>query len=157
MLYKKNPSGRYRVADSDDILAAASAIKRRDIEGIAFTSPNHTREFLLDVLSKRDHEIFCALFLDNRNRLIEFRELFHGTIDGTSVHPREVVKRALAVNAAAVIFAHNHPSGVCEPSKADEWITSRLKNAFGLLDIRVLDHIIVGDSGTVSFAERGLL
>jgi DNA repair protein RadC len=101
--------------------------------------------------------VFCALFLDNRHRLIACDELFRGTIDGASVHPREVVRQALARNAAAVILAHNHPSGIAEPSQADELITLRLKDALGLVDIRVLDHLIVGDSRCVSLAERGVL
>ena len=102
------------------------------------------------------HEVFAFLMLDNRNRVIAFREMFRGTIDGASVYPREVVKQALADNAAAVIFAHNHPSGVGEPSQADIRITDRLKKALDLVDIRVLDHVIVGDSVTC-FAEQGLL
>jgi DNA repair protein RadC len=104
-----------------------------------------------------DHELFGCLFLDNRHRVLEFSELFRGTIDGTSVYPREVVKEALKLNAAAVILAHNHPSGVAEPSQADERITRRLKAALELVDIRLLDHLIVGDGGTTSLAARGLL
>ena len=100
---------------------------------------------------------WCCLHLDTRHRLIAFEELFRGTIDGASVHPREVVKQALARNAAAVILAHNHPSGVAEPSHADELITARLREALALVDIRVLDHCIVGDNGCLSFCERGLL
>jgi DNA repair protein RadC len=103
------------------------------------------------------HELFCCLHLDNRHRLIAFDELFRGTIDGASVHPREVVKQALARNAAAVILAHNHPSGVAEPSQADELVTRRLREALQLVDIRVLDHMIVADNGCLSFAERGLI
>jgi DNA repair protein RadC len=103
------------------------------------------------------HEVFAAVYLDNRNRVIAFEELFRGTIDGASVYPREVVKQALARNAAAVILTHNHPSGVAEPSQADELITRRLKEALSLVDIKVLDHVIVGDEACESFAERGLL
>ena len=103
------------------------------------------------------HELFCCIYLDNRHRILSFEELFRGTIDGTSVYPREVVKQALSVNAAAVILAHNHPSGVAEPSQADERITRRLKAALELVDIRLLDHLIVGDGGTTSLAARGLL
>ncbi len=120
-------------------------------------SPAATRVFLVAKLRDLPFEVFCALFLDNRHRLIACDELFRGTIDGASVHPREVVRQALARNAAAVIFAHNHPSGVAEPSQADELITLRLKDALGLVDIRVLDHLIVGDSRCVSLAERGVL
>jgi DNA repair protein RadC len=103
------------------------------------------------------HERFCCLYLDNRHRVLRFDELFRGTVDGTSVYPREVVKEALAVNAAAVILAHNHPSGVAEPSQADERITRRLKSALELVDIRLLDHLIIGDAGATSLASRGLL
>jgi DNA repair protein RadC len=104
-----------------------------------------------------EHERFCCLFLDNRHRVLRFEELFRGTIDGTSVYPREVVKEALRVNAAAVILAHNHPSGVAEPSQADERITHRLKAALALVDIRLLDHLVVGDGRIVSLASRGLV
>lgn len=104
-----------------------------------------------------EREVFVCLFLDNRHRLISCEEMFQGTVDGASVHPREVVKRALQVNAAAVILAHNHPSGVAEPSQADELITHRLRDALALVDIRVLDHLIVAGSKTTSFAEKGLL
>ena len=125
--------------------------------GPALSNPRATREFLRARLRDRDHEVFCCLFLDNRHRVICFEEVFRGTLDGASVHPRDVVKLALARNAAAVILAHNHPSGVAEPSQADELITARLRDALGLVDIRVLDHIVVGDAACVSFAERGLL
>jgi len=108
-------------------------------------------------LAKREREVFAVMFLDNRHRLLAYEELFFGTIDGASVHPREVVKAALAHNAAAVILSHNHPSGVAEPSQADQRITQRLKDALGLVDVRVLDHLIVGEGEPVSFAERGLL
>jgi DNA repair protein RadC len=125
--------------------------------GPPLANPRATREFLRARLRDRDHEVFCCLFLDNRHRVICFDEVFRGTIDGASVHPRDVVKLALARNAAAVILAHNHPSGVAEPSQADEMITGRLRDALALVDIRVLDHIVVGDGAEVSFAERGLL
>ena len=120
-------------------------------------SPADTRRFLLAKLRDLGHEMFCCLFLDNRHRVLLFSEMFRGTIDGTSVYPREVVKEALRINAAAVILAHNHPSGIAEPSQADERITRRLKSALELVDIRLLDHLIVGRSGTTSLAARGLL
>jgi DNA repair protein RadC len=104
-----------------------------------------------------EREVFGCLFLDNRHRLIALEEMFLGTIDGASVHPREVVKRALKLNAAAVILAHNHPSGVAEPSQADELITARIRDALALVDIRVLDHLVVGGTTVTSFAERGLI
>jgi DNA repair protein RadC len=125
--------------------------------GPALDSPQTTRHFLKAHLRDSPHELFCCLHLDNRHRLIAFDELFRGTIDGASVHPREVVKQALARNAAAVILAHNHPSGVAEPSQADQLITQRLRDALQLVDIRVLDHLIVADNGCLSFAERGLI
>lgn len=125
--------------------------------GDAFTSPETTRRYLSARLRAYQHEVFACLFLDSQNRLIQFEELFSGTIDGASVYPREVVKRVLALNAAAVIFAHNHPSGVAEPSQADCHITRRLQTALELVDVRVLDHLIVGDGDIVSLAERGYL
>jgi len=121
------------------------------------TSPNDTKDFLVAQLRAYQHEVFACLFLDNRHQIISFDEMFKGTIDGASVYPREVVKHALARNAAAVIFAHNHPSGVAEPSLADKNITQRLQEALKLVDIRVLDHFIIGDNTAVSFAELGLL
>lgn len=124
--------------------------------GDSLTSPEETRQFLTSQLRDYPHEVFAVLFLDQRHRVIRFEEMFRGTIDGASVYPREVVKKSLEFNAAAVIFAHNHPSGVAEPSQSDERITKRLKDALALVDIRVLDHFVVGDE-VVSFAERGLL
>lgn len=124
--------------------------------GDALTSPADTRRYLAARLRDLPFEVFAALFLDNRHRVIAFEELFRGTIDGASVHPREVVRRALHHNAAALILAHNHPSGVAEPSASDEAITRRLKDSLALVDIRVLDHFVIGDD-CVSFAERGLL
>lgn len=131
----------------------AETLKRSD----ALTDPAATQRYLLAKLRDLAHEVFACLFLDNRHRVIAYEELFRGTLDGASVHPREVVKRALAHNAAAVIFAHNHPSGVAEPSGADRSLTRRLREALGLVDIRVLDHFVVGDGHGVSFAERGYL
>ncbi len=125
--------------------------------GAVIRSPTDTEDFLNARLRHLGHELFCCLFLDNRHRVLRFDELFRGTIDGTSVYPREVVKEALAVNAAAVILAHNHPSGVAEPSQADERITRRLKSALELVDIRLLDHLIVGDGRATSLASRGIL
>lgn len=125
--------------------------------GDALTSPEMTRAYLCTKLGGYAHEVFACLFLDNRHRIIELEEMFHATIDGASVYPREVARRALQHNAAAVIFAHNHPSGVAEPSQADRQITSKLQQALGLLDIRVLDHFIIGDGMPYSFAEHGLI
>lgn len=121
-----------------------------------FTSPESARQYAKLKLAELEHEVFACLFLDNRNRLIKYEEMFQGTLSGASVYPREVVKASLKNNAAAIIFMHNHPSGVAEPSRADEQITQRLKQALDTVDIRVLDHLIVGEE-VVSFAERGLL
>ncbi|MGI9322911.1 MAG: RadC family protein [Pseudomonadales bacterium] len=125
--------------------------------GEVISSPDVTRQFLQFQLRDYSREVFACLFLDNQHRLIAYEEMFFGTIDGASVHPREVARRALQLNAAAIVFAHNHPSGVAEPSEADRRITGRLQAALALLDIRVLDHMVVGDTDVVSFAERGLL
>ena len=143
-------------------LQAAVEISRRQLTeslraGPSLASPRATCDFLSAKLRDLEHEVFCCLYLDKRHRLIEYEELFRGTIDGASVHPREIVKLALQRNSAAVIVAHNHPSGVAEPSQADELITQRVKEALGLVDIRLLDHIIVGDGVSVSLAERGLI
>lgn len=124
---------------------------------VTLGSTRETREFLQAQLRDRKNEVFCVLFLDNRHRVLVFEELFQGTLNGTAVYPREIVKRALKHNAAAVILAHNHPSGVAEPSRADELLTNRLKEALTLVDIRLLDHLVVGDGETVSFSERGLI
>lgn len=143
-------------------LQAVLELGRRYLEttlqrGDALQSVADTRRYLTAKLRHEPHEVFACLFLDNRHRVLAFEELFHGTIDGASVHPRQIVKRALYHNAAALILAHNHPSGVAEPSRADEQITLRLKEALALVDVRVLDHFIIGDGEVISFAERGLI
>jgi DNA repair protein RadC len=125
--------------------------------GLELPSPNSTRDYLRVLLADRKAEVFGCMYLDNRHRVIETAELFQGTIDGAAVYPRVVVQQALTLNAAAVMFFHNHPSGVAEPSHADEAITRRLKDALALVDIRVLDHFIVTAGESLSFAERGLL
>ena len=150
--------GKARLA----MLRALPEIARRYFEeslscGEAIRSPADTESFLKAKMQHLEHEVFCCLYLDNRHRVLRFDELFRGTIDGTSVYPREVVKEALTVNAAAVILAHNHPSGVAEPSQADERITQRLKSALELVDIRLLDHLIIGAGDATSLASRGLL
>ena len=122
-----------------------------------FTNPQDTKNYLRLKLGGNEREVFAVLYLSNRNQLISYEELFHGTIDGATVYPREVVKMGLALNAASIICAHNHPSGVCEPSHADEMITKRIKDACALMDIKVLDHLIVSGTDAVSFAERGLI
>jgi len=125
--------------------------------GHALESPDSTRDYLKSVLRDCRHEVFACLFLDTRHRVIAFEKLFRGTIDGATVYPRVVAERALMLGAAALIVAHNHPSGVSEPSLADQAITRRLKEALGLLDIRLLDHFVVGDGNPVSMAARGLV
>ncbi|MCG8023570.1 MAG: DNA repair protein RadC [Candidatus Thiodiazotropha endolucinida] len=131
------------------------SIKHR--AGRVLSKPDETRDFLRLRLADYRNEVFGCLFVDNRHRIIAVRELFQGTIDGASVYPRVVVQQAMEVNAAAVVFFHNHPSGVAEPSHADEAITRRLKDALALVDVRVLDHFVVSAGESVSFAERGLL
>jgi DNA repair protein RadC len=131
----------------------SAAMKTGDL----LTSPDLVRNYLSSQLRHQPREVFAVLFLDNQNRLIAYEELFFGTIDGASVYPREVVRRALAHNCASVILSHNHPSGVAEPSQADCRITQRLQAALELIDVRVIDHMVVGDGEVISFAERGLL
>lgn len=143
-------------------LQACLELSRRHLlstlqRGDALTSPDQTRRYLSAQLRDRTQEVFACLFLDNRHRVLGYEELFFGTVDGASVHPREVVRHCIAHNAAAVILAHNHPSGVAEPSRADEQITERLKQALALVDVRLLDHMVVGDGEITSLAERGLI
>ena len=141
------------------------AIKEMSLRGLkeelqrgnALNSPRAVRDYLQLLLGARQQEVFLVLFLDTQHRVIASEELFHGTLSQTSVYPREVVKRALAHNAAAVILAHNHPSGVAEPSQSDQLLTDALKQALNLVDVRVLDHFIVGAGTILSFAEKGLL
>jgi DNA repair protein RadC len=136
---------------------ARRALREKLASGNALNSPSAVRDYLRMKLQALPHEVFVVLFLDAQNRVIGSEELFRGTLTQTSVYPREVVKRALHHNAGAVIFAHNHPSGVAEPSHADETLTQALKQALALVDVRVLDHFIVAGSGVLSFAERGLI
>ena len=157
-LLVRDALGQYRQATGDEVLnAARQVIGRRVRRGTAMTSPQTVRDYLRTKLAVLEHEVFVALLLASQHRLIEYIELFRGTLAQTSVYPREVVKVALARNAAAMILAHNHPSGVAEPSRADELLTQCLKQALSLVDVRVLDHFIVAGDETTSFAERGLL
>ncbi|MFH4491574.1 DNA repair protein RadC [Vibrio diabolicus] len=135
---------------------AAEALATKYKREGTFTNPTNVKEYLKLKLGAHDREVFAVMFLDNQHQLISFEELFFGTIDAASIYPREVLKTALNHNAAAVIFAHNHPSGIAEPSQADKRITQRLIDALKLVDIRVLDHIVVGE-GCVSFTEKGLI
>ena len=160
-LYVKHPDGSFtfqRSVNEDDVIQLAKTFlveqfKNRPL----FPSPVEVKEYLCHEIGKAEHEIFASLFLDNSHRLISFDRMFNGTIDGAKVYPREVLKRALSHNAAAVIFAHNHPSGTLDASEADRRITKRLKEVLGLVDIEVLDHIIVSHDSSMSFAEQGLL
>ena len=154
----RSDEGETRIARSDEIVSAARKIMSDRVRGrVPMTSPKVVKDFLSIKLGALEYELFCLLLLDKRHRLIEYVELFRGTIDGASVHPREIVKLALAKNAAAVVLAHPHPSGIAEPSQADELITQRVKDALALVDIRVLDHLIVAAGEVISFAERGLI
>jgi DNA repair protein RadC len=148
-------NNEFELAGIEEIAAAYIECTKGTV-GSVIRSPMDTEDFLKARLAGLEHESFCIIYLDNRHRVIDFDELFRGTVDGTSVYPREVVKESLARNAAAIILAHNHPSGVAEPSQADERITKRLKAALELVDIRVLDHLIVGETVT-SMASRGSL
>jgi DNA repair protein RadC len=151
--------GTNSTASDDEVIAKAlSIIKRRLTKpGEVMSSPLLIKNYLIIELAELEHEVFVAIFLDAQHRVLEYREMFRGTLTQTSVYPREVVKEALRLNAGAVVFAHNHPSGMPEPSRADEMLTQTLKNALTLVDVKVLDHIIIGGTTTVSFAERGLM
>ncbi|HFT7367044.1 TPA: DNA repair protein RadC [Pseudomonas aeruginosa] len=157
-LMVRDAQGRCLLATAEQILAAArQAIEHKMQHGASFSSPVAVKEYLSAKLAGFKHEVFAVLFLDTQHRLIEYSELFRGTIDSASVYPREVVKEALRLNAAAVIVSHNHPSGNPEPSDADKVLTQRLREALALVDVRTLDHIIVAGGSTISFAERGLI
>jgi DNA repair protein RadC len=150
---------RYRVATPDQILDSARAISAaRYVEGgPVLGSPRAARDFLIAQFAGLQHEVFAVLFLDSRHRVVAFEVMFRGTLDGSSVHPREVVKAALAHNAGALIISHNHPSGIAEPSQADEIITTRLRDALALVEVRLLDHLIIGGQTCTSLAEKGLI
>ncbi len=149
--------GDYRLATAQEILTAAEhVINRRFRRGVSIVSALNSKDLFRQKLALREQEVFAALFLDNKHRVIAYEELFFGTIDSASVHPRIIVQRALQLNAAAVIVAHNHPSGEPQPSRADETITLRIKEALALVDVRLLDHLIVGDR-CLSLAECGYM
>jgi DNA repair protein RadC len=143
------------------VQAAVELAKRHLLEemrlGSPLTTPQATYRYLHAQLRDRPYEVFCCIYLDNRHRLIAFEELFRGTVDCAQVHPREVLRQALLHNATSVILAHNHPSGALEPSPADDFITRRLRDLLTLMDVRIIDHVIVGDGGCYSFAEHGLI
>ncbi|PMI47363.1 RadC family protein [Vibrio cyclitrophicus] len=145
----------FKTSELNELLErAAEALAAKYKREGTFTNPTNVKEYLKLKLGAHDREVFAVMFLDNQHQLISFEELFFGTIDAASIYPREVLKSALNHNAAAVVFAHNHPSGIAEPSQADRRITQRLVDALKLVDIRVLDHIVVGED-CVSFAEKG--
>lgn len=155
-LYVRSELRRYRVANADEIIEAARSVAGQRMQrGEPFTDPQASAQFFQDKLAGLEREVFAAVFLDTRHRLIEYAELFQGTIDGAEVHPREVVRQALRCNAAAVIVAHNHPSGTTDPSAADRAVTARLKQALALVDVRILDHVIVGAQQSLSMAAKG--
>lgn len=141
----------------EQIVAKALSILERRIIGETLDDPTNVRDYLRLKIGEMEHEVFCVIYLDTQHRVIAFEELFKGTLSQTSVYPREVVKSSLRQNCGAVIFAHNHPSGVAEPSRSDELLTRALKDALALIDVRVLDHFVVCRTGVVSFAERGLI
>lgn len=144
-----------REEDDACIEQARQILKRRVRKGTVLSSPNQVREYLKHEYGNLEHEIFWVLYLDSQHKILAKEPMFRGTIDGSVVYPREIVKACVQHNAGAVIFAHNHPSGLCEPSSADRRITERLTNALALIDVRVLDHFITGDGESYSFAEAG--
>ena len=155
-LFVRDTDGHYIAAEDDFVIDAARKVVERFVaKGLKLTSPDLVRDYLWLQFAGYEQEVFGVVFLDTQHQVIEFTEMFFGTIDSASVYPREVVKKALQLNAGAVIFAHNHPSGQPDPSDSDRRITDRLKEALGLIDVRVLDHIVVGGSESVSFAEKG--
>lgn len=157
-LLVRDVDGQYRPARAEEVLSQARRVlSQRVRRGATMSSPQAVKDHLRLEIGGLEHEVFCVLFLDAQHRIIVLKQMFRGTVTQTSVYPREVVKEALAQNAAAVILAHNHPSGAPEPSRADEHLTQTLKTALALVDVRVLDHLVVGGGDVVSFAERGLL
>ncbi|WP_290526295.1 DNA repair protein RadC [Alcanivorax sp.] len=160
-VFERNNEGSYRVRGlvrPEEIVAMASSILLHDLRGKeALTNPTDAASFLQVQLAGEEEEVFSVLYLDSKHRLLAYERLFYGTIDAATVYPRVVVKRSLHWNAAALILAHNHPSGIAEPSQADKGITNRLKDALSLIDVKVLDHIVVGVEGWCSMAERGWL
>lgn len=157
-LFTLRADGTYEPASLATIVAVAKeGLDASFVREATFDAPQAVKDYLALKLGDREREVFAVVYLDSQHRVIEYREMFFGTLAQTSVHPREVVKVALSLNAGAVILAHNHPSGVPEPSRADERLTQSLKETLATVDVRVLDHIVVGGGKSVSFAERGLL
>ena len=157
-LLVRDVAGSYRPAEPAEVLQAALRVLADQLRGSEMlSSPQLVRDFLRIKLGTLEHEVFAVIHLDAQHRVIEYAEMFRGTVSQTSVYPREIVKESLARNSAALVLVHNHPSGAAEPSRADEALTQTLKNALALVDVRVLDHFVVTRGGIVSFAERGLL
>ncbi|EHR72068.1 DNA repair protein radc [Burkholderiales bacterium JOSHI_001] len=157
-LMVREGKGLYRPASADEVLShARHVLAQRVRRGVTMSSPADVKDYLRVQLGALEHEVFMVIFLDHQHGLLAMKEMFRGTLAQTSVYPREVVKEALAVNAGAVLLAHNHPSGSAEPSRADEFLTQTLKTALALVDVRVLDHFVVGGAELISFAERGLI
>ena len=158
VLLVRDVNGQYRPANADEVLhRARQVLSHRVRRGATMSSPEAVKDYLRLEIGTLEHEVFTVIFLDAQHRLLALKEMFRGTVSQTSVYPREVVKEALVLNAAAVVLAHNHPSGCAEPSRADEFLTQSLKAALALVDVRVLDHLVVTLTDIVSFAERGLL
>ena len=157
-LLVRDVDGQYRPAHAEEVLSQARRVLAHRVRrGATMSSPQAVKDHLRLEIGVLEHEVFSVLFMDAQHRIIELRQMFRGTVSQTSVYPREVVKEALSLNAAALILAHNHPSGAAEPSRADEFLTQTLKTALALVDVRVLDHLVVAGADVTSFAERGLL
>ena len=157
-LLVQDSAGQYRPANASELLVAAQRLLAAQVRGSdVMSSPEVVKDFLRTRLGQLPHEVFAVVHLDSQHRVIDYVEMFRGTVNQTSVYPREVVKEALARNSAALLLVHGHPSGVAEPSRADEAITQALKTALALVDVRVLDHLIVAGSTVLSMAEQGLL
>jgi DNA repair protein RadC len=156
-LYVKDSYGEYKPATTKTIIAESAKLAKAKIKGRKLDEVDKSINYLYSIFAHLEHEVFGVLFLDNQHHVIQYEEMFRGTINGASVYPREVVKQSLAHNAAAVIFAHNHPSGFAEPSSADIDLTNKLKKALNLIDIRTLDHIIIAHGESYSLAQNGFM
>lgn len=157
-LLVRDVAGQYRPAEADEVLLAAQRLLAAQVRGSdVMSSPAVVKDYLLARLGTLPHEVFAVVHLDSQNRVLDYVEMFRGTVSQTSVYPREVVRDALLRNSSALVLVHNHPSGVADPSKADEFLTQTLKAAAALIDVRVLDHFIVAGSAVQSMAEKGLV